>query len=602
MLLNNRYRIIRTLGSGGFGETFLAEDTQMPSRRLCVIKQLRPIQDNPQVYQLVQERFGREAAILEELGDGSSQIPRLYAYFSEHGQFYLVQEYIQGKTLTQMLLELGLMDESSVKGILKSILPILDYVHSKGIVHRDIKPENILIDTDGNPVLIDFGAVKETLSTVFTPSGNATKSIVIGTPGFMATEQSVGRPMFVSDIYSLGLTAIYLLTGKLPQELGVDHATGKILWRQYAPDVKNDFADILDKAIGFHATERFSSASIMLDALETGVLNLATDVSSYTANSDTVVSRITLPPSTHLNTISIEPPSSIPPSSIPPSSIPSSNRGSSKGILIGSLLGGSLIGASIIIGFNLNKQSQKITTQPQAITTQPQAIKTQPQTITTQPQTITTQPQTITPQPQTIIKQPQITISPERASENLNQPKNTPTPTLTPKVEKPTKYIAPPPLNTETLPEIEPPLTPEIPQTTNPNPDFSIPEETPISPPIDFTPPPIEQPSPTQAVENYYSKINQGEYKTAWNQLSPEFKNNKRFHPNGYFSYLKWWKARVENVDIQQVTVLEANTDTARVNASLNYLMKNGNVIPGTVRFLLAWDALNDRWVVKDAN
>jgi len=172
MLLNNRYRIIRTLGGGGFGETFLAEDTQIPSNRRCVIKQLRPIQNNPQVYLLVQQRFQREAAILEELGDGSNQIPRLYAYFSENGQFYLVQEYIEGQTLTAKVQQQGSVSESSVKEILTSILPVLDYVHSKGIVHRDIKPDNILIRyADGKPILIDFGAVKETVGTMVTPSG-----------------------------------------------------------------------------------------------------------------------------------------------------------------------------------------------------------------------------------------------------------------------------------------------------------------------------------------------------------------------------------------------------------------------------------------------
>lgn len=93
-ILNNRYRIINTLASGGFGETFLAQDTQMPSGRFCVIKQLKPIVNNPQIYQLVQERFQREAAILEELGETNNQIPRLYAYFTENGQFYLVQEWI----------------------------------------------------------------------------------------------------------------------------------------------------------------------------------------------------------------------------------------------------------------------------------------------------------------------------------------------------------------------------------------------------------------------------------------------------------------------------------------------------------------------------
>ncbi|MEM9927943.1 MAG: protein kinase [Cyanobacteria bacterium P01_D01_bin.50] len=585
MLLNNRYRIVRTLGSGGFGQTFLAEDTQIPSCRLCVIKQLRPIQDNPQVYQLVQERFGREAAILEELGGGSSQIPRLYAYFSDDGQFYLVQEYIKGKTLTQILQEQGLMNEISVKGILISILPVLDYVHSKGIVHRDIKPENILIDTDGKPVLIDFGAVKETLGTMFTPSGNATKSIVIGTPGFMPTEQSVGRPMFASDIYSLGLTAIYLLTGQMPQELATDPATGKILWRQHAPDVKNDFADILDKAIGFDARERFASASIMLEALQTGVLSVPSSISSYTVNSDTLAPGITLPPQTHLNTVSIE----------PPSSTPASNRGSGKGILLGSLIAGSLIGASIIVGFVLNKQPQVITTQPQVITTQPQAITTPPPTIKTPPPTITTPPPTIA-------KQPQPTIPPRRASENLNQPINIPTPTLIPKLEFPRRNTLPPVVNTERIPKIEAPSAPQIPQKTNPTPEFPIPEETPISPPTEFTPPPIKQPSPEKVVENYYLKINQGKYKTAWNQLSAEFKDNKRLHPNGYFSYLSWWKGKVESVNVEQVKILEANTDRAIVNASLSYLMKNRLVIDSSVRFLLEWDTQNGKWIVREAN
>ncbi|MEO1374273.1 MAG: protein kinase [Cyanobacteria bacterium J06635_10] len=592
MLLNNRYRIVRTLGSGGFGQTFLAEDTQIPSCRLCVIKQLRPIQDNPQVYQLVQERFGREAAILEELGGGSSQIPRLYAYFSDNGQFYLVQEYIKGKTLTQILQEQGLMDEIFVKGILISILPVLDYIHSKGIVHRDIKPENILIDTDGKPVLIDFGAVKETLGTMFTPSGNATKSIVIGTPGFMPTEQSVGRPMFASDIYSLGLSAIYLLTGQMPQELATDPATGKMLWRQHAPDVKNNFADILDKAIGFHAKERFASASIMLQALQTGVLSVPSSISSYTANSDTVAPGITLPPQTHLNTVSIE----------PPSSTTTSNRGSGKGILLGSLIAGSLIGASIIVGFVLTKQPQVITTQPQVITTQPQAITTQPQVITTPPQVITTPPQAITTQPPTIAKQPQPTIPPRRASENLNQPTNIPTPILIPKLEFPRRNTLPPVVNTERIPNIEAPSTPQIPQTTNPTPEFPIPEETPISPPTEFTPPPINQPSPGKVVENYYLKINQGKYKAAWNQLSTEFKDNKRLHPNGYFSYLSWWKGKVESVNVEQVNIVKANTDRAIINVSLSYLMKNRLVIDSSVRFLLVWDAQNAKWMVREAN
>src|SRR6476469_2738642 len=157
-LLNNRYRIIRALGTGGFGETFLAEDTHTPSRRTCVIKQLKPISKNPEVTRLVQERFGREAAILEQLGEGNAQIPRLYAYFAEQEQFYLVQEWVQGVTLTELVQQQGILEESSVKQILASLLAVLDYLHARGIIHRDIKPSNIILrQKDNKPVLIDFG-------------------------------------------------------------------------------------------------------------------------------------------------------------------------------------------------------------------------------------------------------------------------------------------------------------------------------------------------------------------------------------------------------------------------------------------------------------
>ncbi len=275
-LLNNRYRVLRTLGDGGFGETYLAEDTQMPSGRRCVIKQLKPVKNNPQIYQLVQERFQREAAILEELGEKSVQIPKLYAYFSEAGQFYLVQEWIEGQTLTHKVQQEGVLSESAVKELLISLLPVLDYVHSKRIVHRDIKPDNIILRaSDSKPVLIDFGAVKETMGTVVTLSGNRSHSIVIGTPGFMPSEQTAGRPVYSSDLYSLGLTAVYLLTGKLPQELQSDPQMGELLWRRYALSVSPTFAAVLDNAIQFHPRDRYSTAREMLDALRTGVTPIA---------------------------------------------------------------------------------------------------------------------------------------------------------------------------------------------------------------------------------------------------------------------------------------------------------------------------------------
>ena len=224
---------------------------------------------------------------------------------------------------------------------------------------------------------------------------------------------------------------------------------------------------------------------------------------------------------------------------------------------------GSLIGASIIVGFALNKQPK------------------QPQTITQQPQPITT---------------------PEPTLQKLSKPQTTPVPTATP-IIKPT-FTVPATTLPNTTPEVETPVRPQKPQITNPAPNVQITQPPNLSPPGDFEAPieqPIEQPSPAQTVENYYLNINQGQYKTAWNQLSQQFKDNKGLHPNGYFSYLGWWRGKVKNVNIQQISILEANKDAATVDASLNYLMKNGRIINQSVRFFLSWDEQNRRWVVRDA-
>ncbi|MGF1494147.1 MAG: protein kinase [Microcoleaceae cyanobacterium] len=272
-LLKNRYRIIQSIGSGGFSETFLAEDTQMPSRRRCVIKQLRPADEQrnhaPEIYPLIRERFDREATILEELGEISGQIPRLYAYFEEEGQFYLVQEWIEGKTLMAHVQYHGLFRETAVREILIKTLPVLDLIHRRGLIHRDIKPDNIILNhPQDKPVLIDFGAVKETMGTTIDSKGQITKSIAIGTPGFMAAEQAAGHPVYSSDLYSLGLTAIYLLTGKAIPELQFTPEQSELSWRQYAPQVSPRLAHVLSKAVQFHPRDRFFSAEEMLQELQ----------------------------------------------------------------------------------------------------------------------------------------------------------------------------------------------------------------------------------------------------------------------------------------------------------------------------------------------
>jgi serine/threonine protein kinase len=266
-LLNNRYRMIRALGTGGFGETFLAEDTHMPSRRICVIKQLKPVTHDPHVYQLVQERFQREAAILEQLGEENEQIPKLYAYFAEQGQFYLVQEWVEGATLSQQLQQQGCFSESSVEQLLKSLLAVLEYIHSQGIIHRDIKPSNIILrQRDGKPVLIDFGIAKETMGITVDAQGEITSSIAVGTRGYMPPEQAAGKPVYASDLYSLGLTAIYLLTGKHPENLETHLLTGEVIWDN--PPIGAGLKAVLEQAIRSHPRDRYPTAKAMLAALQ----------------------------------------------------------------------------------------------------------------------------------------------------------------------------------------------------------------------------------------------------------------------------------------------------------------------------------------------
>ncbi|NEO13899.1 serine/threonine protein kinase [Moorena sp. SIO3E8] len=364
-LLNNRYRVLETLGSGGFGDTFLAEDIHMPSRRRCVIKQLKALAHNSKAYKLVQERFQREAAVLEALGEAHDQIPRLYAYFSEAEKFYLVQEWIRGNTFTTLVRQGKKFTEIEVRELLISLLKVLEYVHSRRIIHRDIKPDNIIIrQRDGVPVLIDFGAVKEAMSTVVTNSGTPhPASIIIGTPGYMSSEQSAGHPTYSSDLYSLGLTAIFLLTGKIPQLFHTDERTGEILWREDAPPLYSNLGIVLDKAIRFHPRDRFISARQMLDALQSdpaspteATVPMSPGAPS-TANNGTVATVPISPGEPPANNGSV--------STIKgPYPVTVKQNDSYKAVLKGGLIGGGILLIVVAFGSGFNKFLNPSTTVP----------------------------------------------------------------------------------------------------------------------------------------------------------------------------------------------------------------------------------------------
>lgn len=276
LIFNNRYLTLEELGCGGFGCTYLALDTHMPSKPKCVVKQLAFDTDDADLYDLVQTRFQREAAILEILGKLSSQIPSLYACSQDGANLYLVQEWIDGESLQDKLDKRPSLDEVEVIEILVDLLPVLDLIHSKNVIHRDIKPGNIMVrNDDGRPVLIDFGAVKEVIPITASMISDSSRSIFIGTPQFAPLEQHQGKPVFASDLYSLGLTAICLLTGKPPAWKDTDLSTGKPVihrfrpgnWYSHAPRAGSVLKEALDKAIQPTIGDRFQSAREMQTAL-----------------------------------------------------------------------------------------------------------------------------------------------------------------------------------------------------------------------------------------------------------------------------------------------------------------------------------------------
>jgi serine/threonine-protein kinase len=269
LLLRDRYRVLYALGQGGFGATFLAKDEGLPGQPQCVIKQLRPTASAPHVLQMARDLFQREAQTLGRIGN-HPQIPRLLDYFEANQEFYLVQEYVSGSTLQQEVKRSGAFSEAGVKQFLSEILPILQYIHSHQVIHRDIKPANLIRRShDCKLVLIDFGAVKNQVDSAAASLSDQTAltAYAIGTPGFAPPEQMAMRPVYASDLYALGITCIYLLTGKSPKDLDYDAATGEMLWQKQV-HTSDHFSGVLKKMLEVSVRHRFQSANEILRALD----------------------------------------------------------------------------------------------------------------------------------------------------------------------------------------------------------------------------------------------------------------------------------------------------------------------------------------------
>jgi len=269
LLLKDRYRVMQMLGQGGFGATFLALDESLPGQPNCVIKQLRPTGNAPHVLEMARELFKREAETLGRIGN-HPQVPRLLDYFEANQEFYLVQEYVSGLTLQQIVKGDGPFNEFGVKQFLSEVLPVLEYIHANRVIHRDIKPANMIRRAqDLKLVLIDFGAVKyqNTQEASSASEQTAFTSYAIGTPGFAPPEQMAMRPVPASDVYALGVTCIYLLTGKSPKDLDYDPTTGELIWQKHV-HISDHFVGVLKKMLEISVRHRYQTADAIFRDLD----------------------------------------------------------------------------------------------------------------------------------------------------------------------------------------------------------------------------------------------------------------------------------------------------------------------------------------------
>lgn len=266
-LLGGHYQIIRPLAKGGFGQTYLAQDTHRPGNAECVVKHLKPAMDDSEFLGYAKRLFEREAEILERLGKQHDQIPRLLAYFVEGQEFYLVQDYVDGHPLGQEIRSGQIWDEASILQLLQDVLNVLIYVHQEGVIHRDIKPDNIIRRrADNRLVLVDFGAVKE-IRNRQTSYGHTSVTIAVGTPGYMSSEQHQGRPRSNSDIYALGIVAIQALTGLMPNQLEEDSNSGEIIWQPRSL-ISSELVEIINRMVRYYFRDRYQSAAEVLQDLE----------------------------------------------------------------------------------------------------------------------------------------------------------------------------------------------------------------------------------------------------------------------------------------------------------------------------------------------
>ena len=277
-LLGWRYKVLSELGQGGFGRTYLAQDSNRFNEP-CVLKEFAPQVEGEAALQKAEELFEREAGTLYQLQH--PQIPRFRELFRAEWQgrdrLFLVQDYVEGQTyqeLSQTRQHQGQsFSEAEVTDLLLQLLPVLDYIHTAGVIHRDISPDNLILrQSDRLPVLIDYGGVKQVAARVASISQRVVAPVVqpiaitrLGKLGYAPAEQlDHGEVHPHSDLYALAVTSLVLLTGQEPQTL---FAKGDRTRWQRSLHLSPRLTQVLTKMLDPYPGRRYQSAPEVMQAL-----------------------------------------------------------------------------------------------------------------------------------------------------------------------------------------------------------------------------------------------------------------------------------------------------------------------------------------------
>lgn len=265
-LIQERYYILKLLGTGGFGETYLAKDLGRASNPLCILKHLKPASNTTAFLKKLRQLFLRQAEILGRLGH-HDQMPELVSYFEQDGGFFIVHDYAEGHTLDQEFQPDQRWSESQATELLKNVLEILSFAHSQGVVHGDVKPENLVRRyRDNRIVLVDFGTVKQEQTQFTTPDGDVHVSIAVSTPGYAAATDGTVIPDYGRDVQAVGYLGIQALTGVTIEALPREPETGEVIWSSLAL-ANFELEAFVSKLAHPRPEERFNNAGEALRAL-----------------------------------------------------------------------------------------------------------------------------------------------------------------------------------------------------------------------------------------------------------------------------------------------------------------------------------------------